>query len=73
VLDFYGWQRTVYLTNDVGRCYYGGVPIKEILSTAENFTFYWISMAPDPTFEEMEDYLHQIHIRTRGGHVTDEG
>jgi len=66
LLDFYGWHRTVYLSNESGRCYYGGVPIKGLLSTAENFTFYFISMAPNPTDAEIEDYIHQIHIRTRG-------
>jgi len=66
VLDFYGWQRTVYLSNEAGRCYYGGVVIRDLLSTTENFTFYYISMAPNPTDDEIEDYLHQIRIRTRG-------
>jgi len=66
VLDYYGWHHTVFLSNERGRCYYGGVPIKDLLSTAENFTFYWINMAPVPTDDEIEDYLHQIRIRTRG-------
>ena len=67
VLDFYGWRRTVFLSNEApGPCYFGGVPIKALLSTAENFTFYWINMAPVPTDAEIEDYLHQIRIRTRG-------
>jgi len=66
VLDHYGWHRTVFLSNEVGRCYRGGVPIKDLLSTAENFTFYWINMAPVPTDDEIEDYLDQIYIRTRG-------
>jgi len=66
VLDFYGWQHTVFLTNEQGRCYFGGVPIKALLSAAKNFTFYAISMAPEPTDAEIEDYVHQIRIRTRG-------
>jgi len=66
VLDNYGWHRTVFLSNEVGRCYRGGVPIKDLLSTAANFSFYWINMAPVPTDEEIEDYLDQIYIRTRG-------
>jgi len=66
VLDYYGWHRTVFLSNERGRCYYGGVPIKKLLSTTANFSFYWINMAPVPTDEEIEDYLHQIQIRTRG-------
>jgi len=67
VLDNYGWHRTVFLSNEApGACYFGGVPIKKLLSTAANFSFYWIDMAPVPTDEEIEDYLHQIHIRTRG-------
>ena len=70
VLDFYGWHRTVFLSNEApGPCYFGGVPIKALLSTAENFTFYWINMAPVPTDAEIEDYLHQIRIRTRGWFV----
>jgi len=67
LLDFYGWHRAVFLSNeDPGPCYFGGIPIKALLSTVANFTFYWISMAPVPTDAEIEDYLHQIHIRTRG-------
>jgi len=66
VLDLYGWHHTVYLSNERGRCYFGGVPIKALLSTAANFSFYWISMASEPTDAEIEDYLHQIRIRTRG-------
>jgi len=66
VLDHYGWRRTVFLSNEAGRCYRGGVPIKDLLSTTANFTFYWINMAPLPTDDEIEDYLNQIHIRTRG-------
>ena len=69
LFDFYGWHRTVYLSNEKGRCYYGGVPIKELMSTAANFSFYSISMAPVPTDAEIEDYLHQIRIRTRGLYV----
>ena len=71
VLDFYGWQRTVFLSNERGRCYYGGVPIKDLLSNTANFSFYWINMAPVPTDDEIEDYLHQIRIRTRGWLVYD--
>ena len=67
VLDFYGWHRTVFLSDEApSACYFGGKPIKDLLSTAENFTFYWISMGPDPTDADIEDYLHQIRIRTRG-------
>jgi len=66
VLDLYGWRRTVFLSNEVGRCYYGGVVIRDLLSTTENFTFYYINMAPVPTEDEIDDYLHQIRIRSRG-------
>jgi len=57
----------VFLSNEApGACYFGGVPIKNLLSTAENFTFYWIDMGPLPTDDDIDDFLHQIRIRTRG-------
>ena len=67
LFDLYGWHRTIFLSDEAPRqCYFGGVPIKALLSTAANFNFYWISMPPVPTDAEIEDYLHQIRIRTRG-------
>jgi len=67
LFDFYGWRRTVLVSDEApGQCYFGGVPIKDLLSTAANFTFYSITMAPVPTDAEIDDYLNQIRMRTRG-------